>query len=90
MACGTPVVASQVGGLAFLIQDGVTGYMVPSNEPLALADRLTRLLKDQPLRQEMGRKAAELARNYSWEIIGDKILRLYNHMLAENARSSVH
>ena len=36
MACGTPVVASQVGGLAFLVQDGVTGFTVPVEEPAAL------------------------------------------------------
>ena len=32
MACGTPVIASQVGGLAFLVQDGVTGYTVPAED----------------------------------------------------------
>lgn len=86
MACGTPVVASQVGGLAFLIQDGRTGYMVPSNEPTQLADRLTRLLKDQKLRQQMGKNAAELARNYSWEIIARKIVELYNQVIADQTR----
>lgn len=86
MACGTPVVASQVGGLAFLIQDGRTGYMVPSNEPTQLADRLTRLLKDQKLRQQMGKNAAELAGNYSWEIIARKIVELYNQVIADQTR----
>ena len=50
MACGTPVVASQVGGLAFLVQDGVTGYTVPVDDPQALADRLTLLIQDPALR----------------------------------------
>lgn len=86
MACGTPVVASQVGGLAFLVQDGVTGYMVPFDDPIALGDRLTRLLKNQQLRQEMGRRAAELAQEYRWEIIAEKIVQVYNHILDTNHR----
>ena len=40
MACGTPVVASQIGGLAYLVQDGVTGYTVPVDEPGELANRI--------------------------------------------------
>ena len=40
MACGTPVVASQVGGLAFLVKDGQTGYVVPDGDPDALGERL--------------------------------------------------
>lgn len=81
MACGTPVVASQVGGLAFLVQDGVTGYTVPVNEPLALADRLTRLVNDPDLKQRMGENAAKLAREYRWENIATKILRVYQQTL---------
>jgi len=49
MACGTPVVASQVGGLAFLVQDGITGFVVPDGDPEILADRLTRLILEPDL-----------------------------------------
>ncbi|RPJ41258.1 MAG: glycosyltransferase family 1 protein, partial [Chloroflexi bacterium] len=69
MACGTPVVASQVGGLAFLIQDGVTGYVVPGGDPQALSDRLTELLSQPELRQKLGQQAAAYAQDYSWEKI---------------------
>ena len=54
MACGTPVVASQVGGLAFLIQDGVTGFTVPVDEPEALADRLGLLVGDSDFTSAVG------------------------------------
>ena len=40
MACGTPVIASQVGGLAYLVQDKVTGYVILTDDPQALADGL--------------------------------------------------
>jgi D-inositol-3-phosphate glycosyltransferase len=61
MACGTPVVASQVGGLAFLVQDGVTGYSVPVGDPEALCCRLMSLLSDPELRTKMGHQAAQFA-----------------------------
>jgi D-inositol-3-phosphate glycosyltransferase len=80
MACGTPVVASQVGGLAFLVQDGETGFTVPVEEPEALADRLLRLIREPGLRRQMGEKAADLAREYAWENIAGRMLELYEEM----------
>jgi len=82
MACGTPVVASHVGGLAFLVQDGVTGYTVPVDEPQALADRLIALLQDTELRARMGSQAATFARQYGWEKISARILQLYEEVIA--------
>lgn len=77
MACGTPVVASQVGGLAFLVQDGVTGYTIPDGDPVALCDRLLALLGDAELRREMGSCAEQLAQDYGWEKIAKRIVELY-------------
>jgi D-inositol-3-phosphate glycosyltransferase len=82
MACGTPVVASQVGGLAFLVQDGLTGYHVPDQDEDALCDRLTRLLGDSALRAQMGAAAAEYARGYSWEHIARKLITVYQNLLS--------
>jgi D-inositol-3-phosphate glycosyltransferase len=83
MACGTPVVASQVGGLAYLIQDGETGFHIPNQDPVALSDRLTWLVEDDDLHTCMGRKAAEYARNYSWEKITDQIIDVYREVVEE-------
>jgi D-inositol-3-phosphate glycosyltransferase len=80
MACGTPVVASQVGGLAFLVQDGITGFTVPVDEPQALADRLTTLIQDASLRKHMGEQAAVFAREYAWEKIAARIVKLYQEL----------
>jgi D-inositol-3-phosphate glycosyltransferase len=82
MACGTPVVASQVGGLAFLVQDGVTGYTVPSTDVEALADRLEKLIKDRDLRTRLGDQAAASAQEYSWDIIAENILSQYQEVIA--------
>jgi D-inositol-3-phosphate glycosyltransferase len=82
MACGTPVVASQVGGLAFLVKDGETGYTVPSSDVVALADRLANLIKDPDLQASMGIKASELAQEFSWDIIAVNILEQYQEVIA--------
>jgi D-inositol-3-phosphate glycosyltransferase len=80
MACGTPVVASETGGLVFLIQDGETGFHVPTADPESLADRLKLLLNDDQLRERMGQAAAEYAKQYAWPIIADQVVELYQQV----------
>ncbi|MCE5209238.1 MAG: glycosyltransferase [Chloroflexi bacterium] len=91
MACGTPVVASQVGGLAFLVKDEQTGYVVPNNDPEALAEKLSDLLENPALREKLGKQAAEYARGYDWEIIAARIAGLYNQVIDQKVQwQSVH
>jgi D-inositol-3-phosphate glycosyltransferase len=85
MACGTPVVASQIGGLAYLVQDGVTGYTVPVDDPNELANRITSLLQDSGLRNQMGWQAERLAQDYAWDKIADKLVPVYEGLLRETA-----
>ncbi|UCC65722.1 MAG: glycosyltransferase [Anaerolineae bacterium] len=82
MACGTPVIASKVGGLAFTVQDGVTGFHVPDRDPEALADRMTAVLCDAGLRERLGRQAAQWAGRYSWPAVANQIVALYDRALA--------
>jgi D-inositol-3-phosphate glycosyltransferase len=81
MACGKPVVASQIGGLAYLVQDGVTGFTIPVDEPIELANRLTSLLQDPGLRDRMGKQAVQVAREYAWDKIAAKLLLVYDELL---------
>jgi D-inositol-3-phosphate glycosyltransferase len=81
MACETPVIASEVGGLAYLIQDGVTGFHVPTNDPAPLADKIRLLLESKVLRREMSRAAHEWAHQYSWQRIVDRMEVLYSEAL---------
>jgi D-inositol-3-phosphate glycosyltransferase len=85
MACGTPVIASQVGGLAFLIQDGTTGYSIPDDNPQALAEKLALLVCNPGLRNKLGAQAAEYARGYDWSIIAERINHVYQELLVMNA-----
>ncbi len=87
MACGIPVVASQVGGLAFLVQDCVTGFTVPVDDPDALADRLLKLLYDEELRDKLGRQAAAFAKQYGWERIAKQIIELYQTTLSKEGKN---
>ena len=89
MACGTPVLASQVGGLAFLVQDGITGYHVPDDDDQAVCEKLTALLGDEALRRTLGRNAARYARNYAWEKIAAQIVGIYKDVINARARSSI-
>jgi D-inositol-3-phosphate glycosyltransferase len=81
MACGTPVIASDVGGLAYLVRHGRTGYRVPPRDPGALAEKITRLLMDEGLRRRMGQRAACWAEEYGWPLIADRIEEVYRELL---------
>jgi D-inositol-3-phosphate glycosyltransferase len=82
MACGIPVVASQVGGLAFLVQDGITGYHVQDDDPNELCSRLKQLLQDHQLRETLGNQANIHAQEYAWEKIAPQIVTLYMEVVA--------
>ena len=77
MSCGTPVIASEVGGLGYLVQDGVTGYTIPDSDPEALCDKLSRLLGDTHLRETMGLAASQYAQDYAWEKIAAQMVDVY-------------
>jgi D-inositol-3-phosphate glycosyltransferase len=83
MATGTPVIASEVGGLAFLVRDGENGFHVPSRDPEALAERIYELLVNPACRDRLGRQAQQHAEQYAWPKIVDRMLRVYDHLLRD-------
>jgi len=83
MAMGTPVIASEVGGLAFLIQDGINGFHVPSRDPEALAERIYTLLQDSNCRHQLGAAALEEAKKYDWSIIVQRMMRVYRELVTD-------
>jgi len=86
MACGAPVIASDVGGLSFLVKHARTGYRVPARDPAALADRITRLLTDEGLRRRIGQRALCWAEFYAWLSIADRIEEVYGELVSNQVR----
>jgi len=83
MACGTPVIASEVGGLAYLVRDGETGFTIPDGEPDALCEKISWLLNDRKLHETMSQRAVEYAQDYAWEKIAKQIVGVYESLLVE-------
>jgi glycosyltransferase involved in cell wall biosynthesis len=84
MASGLPVVASATGGLPELVEEGVTGFLVPVGVVDTLADRLGRLLEDEELRIRMGQAARDRVLNqFNGAAMGAKIVEVYDRLLAK-------
>jgi D-inositol-3-phosphate glycosyltransferase len=86
MACGSPVVASRVGGLQTTVRDRVTGVLVPDHDPAALADALARVLDDADLRWRLGREGVRWAAQHRWPCVAEAVCREYA-ALVERAAS---
>jgi D-inositol-3-phosphate glycosyltransferase len=85
LACGTPVVATRVGGLTSIVHDGETGLLVPWRDPDLFASALRRVLGDEALRRHLAGQARESVLDYGWERIADEHLALYADVLAERS-----
>lgn len=82
MASGTPVIASNVGGIKDVVRDGFSGLLVPQRNPQAIADKVLTLAKDQDLREQLIQNALELVRaDYSWEQSGRNFLKIYQQCI---------
>jgi D-inositol-3-phosphate glycosyltransferase len=86
MACGTPVVASAVGGQVDAVVDGTTGILVPPGRPALLAQRIRQLLQHPMLLEAFSVAAADRARSrYSWDRIAHETLAVYDTALGAAA-----
>jgi D-inositol-3-phosphate glycosyltransferase len=82
MACGTPVVGANVGGIKFSVRDGETGYLVPPKDPEALAERLAHLYRNPKLLSVFGRQAIRRANDlFTWEKVANSMADLYESVL---------
>jgi D-inositol-3-phosphate glycosyltransferase len=79
-ACGTPVVAANVGGLRLLVDDGATGFLVDDRDPAAYATRIDRVLDDEC--GELGAHAYARSMGYRWSIAAARLRRHYDDLTA--------
>ncbi len=82
MACGIPVVAARAGGMAFTIEEGESGYLVPVAEPEALASALSRVVSSPALQARMGAAGREAAMRFSWPSVANAIQHIYDRLAA--------
>ena len=88
-ACGTPVVASAVGGLLNIVHDGVTGLLVEGRDPARFARAMRQVLDDPAAAAAMGAAAAVRARRFTWSFTAARLRRLYADLAVRPAAALV-
>ena len=81
MACGRPVIASKVGGIPFVVEDGKTGLLFESENIEELAKKVILLLRDKELQTKMGEAGRERAREFSWERCVERTVKVYKEVI---------
>jgi glycosyltransferase involved in cell wall biosynthesis/phosphoheptose isomerase len=91
MACGTPVVGSNVGGIKYTVRDGETGYLVPPRDPDRIAERLAYLYSQPKLMGLLSRQAVRRANDlFTWEKVASAVAGVYEHVLAAGHAAASH
>ncbi|MEA2295731.1 MAG: hypothetical protein QOE86_3370 [Solirubrobacteraceae bacterium] len=89
MAHGTPLVATDVGGIRDVLEDGRSVSLVPRRDPVALAGAIEALLRDAARRDQMARAAAEQLPRYEIDQVAEEFAALYERLLARSTRRTI-
>jgi len=84
MACGKPIITTNVGGNPFAVTDGVNGFLVKPNEPQRIAEHLIHLIKDKDLLQKMGQESKKRSLDFNWEGIVQQTRDLYKEIIRDS------
>jgi D-inositol-3-phosphate glycosyltransferase len=87
-ACGTPVVATAVGGLRTAVADGISGVLVDGHDPRAWSSVLARLLQEPQRRVLLSMGAVEHASHFGWDATARGTLDIYDQVITEAARAA--
>jgi D-inositol-3-phosphate glycosyltransferase len=88
-ACGVPVVASAVGGLRHVVDDGASGLLVSPNDPVAFARGVVAIFGDPVLARRLGADALGKASAYPWEATADRLTSVYEELVPSLSRQPV-
>ncbi|MBC7086103.1 MAG: glycosyltransferase family 4 protein [Methanomethylovorans sp.] len=77
MASGVPIVSTNVGGLSYIIKDGVNGFLVNPKDPGSIAEKCLQILNDSNLKEQMSKNNLSEAEKYSWDKIVERLLEVY-------------
>jgi phosphoheptose isomerase len=84
MACGTPVIGSHVGGIKYTVKDSETGYLVPPNQPEAIAERIAYLYKNPQAHKRLSHNAIQRVNHqFTWEKVTSSVASLYEKVLSQ-------
>ena len=87
MACGKPIIATNVGGIKDLIIDGKTGLLVEEGNAQKIAEMIISLIKNKKQREEIGITAYEFLKDkFTWERVGNETLKIYNKAIASHRK----
>jgi glycosyltransferase involved in cell wall biosynthesis len=87
LASGVPVISTDVGGIPCLVEHGKTALLVPVQNPQAMADGVVLLLDDPSMRDKLRQAGLEAVRQYAWANIRDRLLGVYQDVLAKPCRA---
>jgi len=90
MACGTPVIGANVGGVKYSVSDGETGFLVPPNDPEALAKTIQVLMDDQDLLFDMKKQCIERVNSmFTWEKVAENVSAVYERIFLSRKQTAV-
>lgn len=88
MASGCPVIGSKVGGIPDIIMDGETGFLVPERDPMALAEKIIKILSDVDLQQRFRQNGYKrIYESFTWNKVAEQFFKGYSWVFAQNAPS---
>jgi D-inositol-3-phosphate glycosyltransferase len=86
-ACGTPVIATAVGGLRTAVADGISGVLVDGHDPKAWSSVISRLLQEPQRRVLLSMGAVEHASHFGWDVTARGTLDVYDQVISEARKS---
>jgi glycosyltransferase involved in cell wall biosynthesis len=84
MAAGLCIVSTNVGGIPYLLEDGVDALLVPPGDPRAMANAIQRILTDPRLPQKLSSNARRKAEGFSWQVVYPMWENLISDLLLES------
>ena len=75
-ACGLPVVASEVGGLQTIVENGLSGYLINDRDPWSYAAHVSKIIDDSGKAEEMSEEAVEMSKSFTWSVTAARIRRI--------------
>lgn len=81
MACGTPVIASKVGGLQYTVENGKTGFLIPEGDWQSMADRIKEVIENPSLAKRLIQAGLSKVKQFNWPTVTKKIISIYDSLI---------